>query len=116
MHRVHLLGRFVQWFLRIETVRRNCSRCDGRNIRQVHADDCAGSAPSTLGGRVWRRWKQFGARAATFQARVLLTLFYWSVLPLFAIALRAFSDPLQLRRDRGGRWKPVRTIDPWKQS
>lgn len=65
---------------------------------------------------VWTRWKELAARAATFQARVLLSIFYWTVIPPFALALRAFGDPLGLRRARGGRWTSAAPVDPGKQS
>jgi hypothetical protein len=66
--------------------------------------------------RLWDRWKQVAARAATFQARILLTIFYWTVIPIFAGAMRLFkSDPLGLDRRKGGRWTPTGRVDPWKQ-
>ena len=64
---------------------------------------------------MWIRWKRLAARAASFQARVLLTVFYWTIIPLFAIALRAFGDPLGLSRSNGGRWTSASRVDPWKQ-
>lgn len=65
---------------------------------------------------LWARWKVIAARAATFQARILLTIFYWTVVPLFAFGLRLFrGDPLGLDRKRGGRFTPTGSVDPWKQ-
>ncbi len=53
---------------------------------------------------LWVRWKAFGHRLATIQSRILLFLFYYVVLPPFALAMRAFSDPLRLRRSAGPAW------------
>lgn len=69
------------------------------------------TAPPSL----WERWKEVAARAATFQARILLTVFYYTVVPIFALAVRAFSDPLGLSPERGGRWTPTSPIDPRAQ-
>ncbi|NDD30738.1 MAG: hypothetical protein EB084_20960 [Proteobacteria bacterium] len=71
------------------------------------------TAPETPS--LWERWKIIAARAATFQARVLLTVFYYTVVPLFALAVRALSDPLGLSPDKGGRWTPIGKVDPWSQ-
>jgi hypothetical protein len=51
-------------------------------------------------GRVWQ------ARAhdiGNFQSRLLLTVFYFTVMAPFAVAVRLFSDPLQ-RRPRMTGW------------
>lgn len=71
----------------------------------------AATAPPSL----WERWKEVAARAATFQARILLTVFYFTVVPVFALAVRVFGDPLGLSPTRGGRWTPIRPIDPRAQ-
>ncbi len=52
----------------------------------------------------WERWKDMAARAATFQARVLLVVFYWVVISPFAVVLRLFADPLEIGPGRGGHW------------
>lgn len=64
---------------------------------------------------LWERWKNLAAKAATSQARILLVVFYWTVLPVFALAVRAFSDPLGLSRKRGGRWTSIGRVNPWTQ-
>jgi hypothetical protein len=63
----------------------------------------------------WESWKALAARAATFQARVLLALFYWVVLTPFALVLRLFSDPLAIRDPNGGRWRRPPVCDPHRQ-
>lgn len=61
----------------------------------------------------WERWKELAARAATFQARVLLTVFYWVVITPFALAVQALADPLGLRD--GGRWQRTPDSEPRRQ-
>ncbi len=63
----------------------------------------------------WERWKALAARAATFQARVLLVAFYWVVVTPFALLLQAFADPLELRNPEGGRWSRPAAGDPRRQ-
>ncbi len=64
---------------------------------------------------MWERWKELAARAATFQARVLLTVFYWTVVLPFGLCVSLFFDPLRLRISRGGRWNPAGSSDPRSQ-
>lgn len=52
----------------------------------------------------WEKWKDIAARAATFLARILLSVFYWIFITPFAIVVRTCSDPLQMDSDKGGRW------------
>lgn len=61
----------------------------------------------------WERWKDLAARAATFQARVLLTVFYWIVITPFALVAQLFGDPLGLRA--GGCWQRPPDSDPRRQ-
>ena len=65
--------------------------------------------------RLWAGWKRFGRKLGDFQARVLLTVFYFVILAPFALLIRFKADPLGLRR-RGG-WLPItRTGDPLERS
>lgn len=77
----------------------------------VHANDLAGQEnPQKLS--LWERWKALAARAATFQARILLIVFYWICVTPFAICVKLFSDPLGLKKGGcGGAWQPVHTSD-----
>ena len=48
-----------------------------------------------------------------FQARVLLTLFYFAVVPPFAVIVKLAKDPLGLRPPRGSSfWSPRSEADP----
>ena len=54
--------------------------------------------------RLWEGWKRVGRKIGDFQARVLLTFFYFVVLAPFAIGMRLFADPLRLKH---GGWHGV---------
>jgi hypothetical protein len=47
--------------------------------------------------RLWERWKHLARRVGDFQARVLLTLFYFLILGPLAVVLRWCSDPLAIK-------------------
>jgi hypothetical protein len=65
--------------------------------------------------RLWAGWKRVGRKIGDFQARVLLTLFYFVLLAPFAVVVRWKADPLGLKR--GGGWLPVvRTADPLERA
>lgn len=55
---------------------------------------------------LWARWKVVARGIGNFQARVILTLFYFVVVPPFALLLRLRRDPLRLRPQAGGFWVP----------
>lgn len=44
--------------------------------------------------QLWRRWQAFGHWIGDFVARVLLTLFYFTIFAVFAVAMSRFHDPL----------------------
>jgi hypothetical protein len=48
------------------------------------------------------RWKAIAHVIGNFQARVLLTLFYFVAVPPFALVVRVLKDPLVLRPQTGG--------------
>jgi hypothetical protein len=51
--------------------------------------------------RLWERWKVIAHIIGNFQARVLLTAFYFVIVPPFALIVKAFKDPLGLRPPKG---------------
>lgn len=60
--------------------------------------------------RAWARWKVIAHAIGNFQARLLLSLFYFVVVPPFALIVKLFQDPLKLRPPQGdGLWveRPV---------
>ena len=65
--------------------------------------------------RFWLRWKAIAGAIADFQARVILSLFYFVVVLPFGLAVRLFADPLRVRGERQTSWvdcaKRAQTVD-----
>ena len=59
----------------------------------------------------WSRWRELSQKAADVQARVLLTVFYFTVMAPFGIMMGLVKDPLRVKsRPSGTYWverKPV---------
>jgi hypothetical protein len=55
----------------------------------------------TVVARAWARWRVVARTLGTVQARVLLSAFYFLVVPPFALVMRARRDPLRLGAHRG---------------
>ncbi len=55
--------------------------------------------------RLWERWKRVGKRIGDFQARLLLSVFYYVVFAPFAIAVRWLSDPLAIKDGAPRGWQ-----------
>jgi hypothetical protein len=49
--------------------------------------------------RLWQAWQRFGHFMGDLLARVVLTVFYFTILLPFGLAVRLFSDPLNIRRN-----------------
>jgi hypothetical protein len=65
--------------------------------------------------RAWQGWKRIARAVGTFQARVLLTIFYGFLVLPFGLFARWFTDPLRMK-SRPTRWldHPDETRDlPW---
>ncbi|MEZ4548169.1 MAG: hypothetical protein R3B51_10825 [Thermodesulfobacteriota bacterium] len=54
--------------------------------------------------RAWNWWKKIARKIGDFNARVILTLFYLVPLLPFALAVRAFTDPLQMKKKERHGW------------
>ena len=52
---------------------------------------------SGLLARAWARWKVIAHAIGNFQARVLLVIFYFLIVPIFALIVKLFKDPLTLQ-------------------
>jgi len=48
--------------------------------------------------RFWHVWKKVGQAIGDFIARVALSLFYFTIFLPFALGVRLFSDPLDVKR------------------
>lgn len=51
--------------------------------------------------KLWVEWKSFAFRMGNFQGRLILLLFYFTILAPFGIINRLFRDPLYLRKPTG---------------
>lgn len=59
----------------------------------------------------WRGWKAFGQFLGNWLARVVLTFFYFTIFVPFALGVRLFSDPLQIKKRPAELWRPRATGD-----
>lgn len=64
---------------------------------------------------LWSHWLALAHKIGQFQSRVILTLFYFVVVTPFGLAVRAFGDPLQIKRraisDASSAWSARHTRD-----
>ena len=55
---------------------------------------------------IWSIWKKFGEAIGDFVARLVLTVFYFTVLVPFGVGVQMFGDPLKLKRTTSDvRWQ-----------
>jgi hypothetical protein len=59
----------------------------------------------------WHGWKAFGQFMGNWLARVVLTVFYFSVLVPFGLGVRLLADPLFTKRQPDMLWHPRSTGD-----
>ncbi len=48
--------------------------------------------------KIWQIWKRFGQFLGDVLARIVLTLFYFTVFVPFGLGVALLSDPLHIRR------------------
>lgn len=63
-----------------------------------------------------KAWKGIAHKIANFQARLILSLFYYLILTPFALRVKIFSDPLQLKRFRGWMSRDRTDADPFEMA
>jgi hypothetical protein len=59
----------------------------------------------------WHGWKAFGQFLGDWLARVVLTIFYFSVLIPFGVGVRLFGDPLHIKSIPDELWRSRQTGD-----
>lgn len=59
----------------------------------------------------WHNWKAFGQFLGDWLARVVLTIFYFTILVPFGLGVRLFADPLQIKELPKPCWRPRTTGD-----
>jgi hypothetical protein len=47
--------------------------------------------------QLWKKWRAFGQVMGDFVARIIMTVFYFTVAIPFGIGVRVFKDPLHLK-------------------
>jgi hypothetical protein len=74
------------------------------------------NAEGGLRGRTshgWSRWREMSQKAADVQARVLLTIFYFTVMLPFGLVFGVFKDPLRIKsRPSGSYWLERKPTSP----
>jgi hypothetical protein len=48
--------------------------------------------------QIWAKWKVVGQMIGDFVARILLTIFYFTIFMPFGLLVRLLSDPLDIKR------------------
>ncbi len=59
----------------------------------------------------WHNWKAFGQFLGDWLARVVLTVFYFTIFVPFGLGVRLFADPLQIKKQPDQLWRPRSTGD-----
>jgi hypothetical protein len=63
------------------------------------------------GKKFWEGWKGFGHFIGNLIARLVLTIFYFTVFVPFGLGVRLFSDPLHLKQRPSAFWRSRQTGD-----
>jgi len=61
--------------------------------------------------KFWEGWKAFGRFMGNFLARIVLTIFYFTIFVPFGLGVRLLSDPLQIKGEAASGWRPRETGD-----
>lgn len=54
--------------------------------------------------RLWNWWKPIAEKIGNFQARIILSVFYFVFVTPVALGVRLLSDPLQMKKGNQGSW------------
>jgi hypothetical protein len=60
--------------------------------------------------RIWETWKRVGQVIGDFIARIVLTIFYFTIYAPFGLGVRLLADPLAMKNSRPG-WVERTTRD-----
>lgn len=55
--------------------------------------------------RIWDGWKKIARKIGDFNARVILTIFYFVLLLPFALMVKFFTDPLEIKKGAKKGWQ-----------
>ena len=59
--------------------------------------------------KIWEGWKAFGRLVGNFLARIVLTIFYFTVLVPFGLGTSSFSDQLGIKTRPDKFWRTRET-------
>ena len=62
--------------------------------------------------KLWEGWKAFGRFLGNLVARVVLSVFYFTIFAPYGLGVRWLSDPLQIKTRPKSLWRPRSTTDP----
>lgn len=54
--------------------------------------------------RLWEGWKRIARKIGDFNARVILTIFYFILLMPFALLIKLLTDPLEIKKKAHKGW------------
>jgi hypothetical protein len=76
------------------------------NLKQVNSNLALGQRQGVVGSarKLWERWKRIARKIGDFQARALMTLFYFVILGPVAMVTCWRSDPLAMKPGRPTGW------------
>jgi hypothetical protein len=61
--------------------------------------------------KIWKAWKRVGQFIGDIVARIVLTIFYFTVFVPFGLGVRLLSDPLMIKKSGPSFWLPRETRD-----
>ncbi|GAB4577789.1 MAG: hypothetical protein Fur0022_05210 [Anaerolineales bacterium] len=61
--------------------------------------------------RFWHNWKKFGQFLGDWLARIVLTVFYFTIFLPFGIGVRLLMDPLKIKPGHPLTWQERKTQD-----
>ena len=56
--------------------------------------------------KIWEGWKRFGQFIGDIFARIVLTIFYFTIFLPFGLGIRLFGDPLEIKAKPMSLWRP----------
>jgi hypothetical protein len=79
------------------------------SLKQMNSAIAQGQAYGIAGSarQLWERWKQVARKIGDFQARALMTVFYFLILGPVSVVMRWGSDPLAIKGTTPRGWHTV---------
>jgi hypothetical protein len=50
--------------------------------------------------KIWLKWQKITEKAINFQIKIILIIFYWTIILVYAILVKIFSDPLDIKNKK----------------